>query len=152
MKALLHWLSLVLSAVEVQSAIETPANVVVEIPFTAVGKYADPFQEATVDVTFTDPSGKKARVPVFWAGKNSWKVRYASAATGTHSFRTECSNSADAGLHGITGTILVKPVVCARTASRRFHAPDARTSRWHSILLARRHVVDGPMSSAAFSG
>lgn len=87
----------------------TPANVAVERTFAAERSYADPFNEVTLDVIFTDPSGGKFRVPAFWAGGKLWKVRYASPLTGTHRFRTECSPAGDAGLQGVTGEVTVTP-------------------------------------------
>src|SRR5207244_1534174 len=58
---------------------------------------------------FIDPKGQELRVPAFWAGKNVWKVRYASPVVGTHSFQSECSEAGDKGLHGIRGKVEVKP-------------------------------------------
>ncbi|MBP9912855.1 MAG: DUF4038 domain-containing protein [Opitutaceae bacterium] len=81
----------------------TPANVPVEFSFTARGAYVDPFNQVVLDVLFTDPAGTVRRVPAFWAGGKTWKVRYASPLTGTHTFRSECSATTDAGLHGVTG-------------------------------------------------
>ena len=88
---------------------KTAANVMTEIVFTAAADYEDPFNEVTLDVVFTDPAGVARRVPAFWAGGKSWKVRYSSPAVGTHTFRTVSSDAADAGLHGVTGTVEVEP-------------------------------------------
>src|SRR5947207_1365144 len=41
----------------------TEANVMVEIALEAQGRHADPFNDLTVDVTFTAPGGKRFRVP-----------------------------------------------------------------------------------------
>ena len=87
----------------------TKANVPLELTFTAQRGYADPFNQVVLDVTFTDPDGKTFRVPAFWAGANRWKVRYASPLAGGHSYRTECSVATDAGLHGLSGAVTVKP-------------------------------------------
>ena len=87
----------------------TPANVPHEVTFTAQGGYADPFNQVVLDVIFTDPAGQAFRVPAFWAGANRWKVRYASPLTGEHAYRTKCNVATDAGLHGLTGRITVKP-------------------------------------------
>lgn len=81
----------------------------VELPLTASGTYADPFNEITLDVTFTDPAGRQFRVPAFWDGGNHWKVRYASPVVGTHHFHSEFPEAKDAGLHDLTGTVEVKP-------------------------------------------
>ena len=88
---------------------QTRANVMTELTFTAARDYADPFNEVTLDAVFTDPKGLKLRVPAFWAGGAVWKVRYASPVLGEHRFRTESSDAKDAGLHGVTGQVVVKP-------------------------------------------
>lgn len=85
------------------------ANVMAELTFTADGDYRDAFNEVLLDVVFTEPGGKELRVPGFWAGGKVWKARYASSNQGTHRFRTVCSVEKDAGLHGITGDLEVKP-------------------------------------------
>lgn len=85
----------------------TQANVPVEISFTAKRQYQDPFKEVRLDVLFTDPSGRVRRVPGFWAGGQTWKVRYASSLVGTHHWRSECSNGVDGGLHDRKGSVKI---------------------------------------------
>src|SRR5258708_3669185 len=87
----------------------TEANVMIELPFTAARTYSDPFNEVTLDVIFHDPNGHDLRVPAFWAGTNSWKVRYASPLVGTHRFRSQCSEARDGGLHEVPGSVEVNP-------------------------------------------
>ena len=86
----------------------TQANVMIETAFTSRTERHDPFNEVTLDVVFTEPGGVERRVPAFWAGGTTWKVRYASLLVGVHRFRTECSDPKDAGLHGVTGAVEVK--------------------------------------------
>lgn len=90
------------------TTLKTQANVMVELTFTATHSYPDPFNQVTLDAVFTDPKGRQLRVPGFWDGNDKWKVRYSSGITGTHKFRTECSEKGDDGLHGITGKVLVR--------------------------------------------
>jgi hypothetical protein len=85
----------------------TATNVVAELKFTATGRYADPFNEVTLDVAFTDPTDKTLVVPAFWAGGTTWNVRYASPVAGRHTFRTKCSRVDDAGLNGVVGEVVV---------------------------------------------
>lgn len=92
-----------------EKVLNTEANVMVELTLTASRNYPDPFNEVTLDVVFIDPKGRQLRVPAFWAGTNVWKVRYASPVVGTHRFRSECSETRDKGLHGITGKVEVEP-------------------------------------------
>ena len=49
------------------------------------------------------------RVPMFWTGDKQWRLRYVSPITGVHTFRTECSDAANATLHGAEGKIEVLP-------------------------------------------
>ena len=88
---------------------KTEANVMVELTFKGARSHADPFNDVDLDAVFTDPSGRELRVPGFWDGTNTWKIRYSSPLTGKHRFRTESSDSRDQGLHGVTGTVEVKP-------------------------------------------
>ena len=105
----LVWAGMVLAASGEEQVLRTEANVMVELTFRASQAYADPFNEVTLDVIVSDPRGRELRVPGFWAGADVWKARYASPLVGTHPFRSECSETQDKGLHGITGKIEVKP-------------------------------------------
>lgn len=87
----------------------TEANVVVELSFESTRRYADPFNDVSVDAIVIDPAGKELRVPAFWAGGSHWKVRYASPLAGRHRFSTVSSDTKNTGLHGVTGEIEVTP-------------------------------------------
>lgn len=87
----------------------TETNVPVEIVFTAQHVHPDPFQSVEMDVLFTDPRGQSLRVPAFWAGGSTWKVRYASPLRGTHRWRSVCYVIDDAGLNGVEGSVEVRP-------------------------------------------
>jgi len=102
---------------EKQMMIETKSNVPVEITFTAAASYTHPFHEIMLDVLFTDPEGVGRRVPAFWAGGDTWRVRYASPLPGTHTFHTECNVTADSGLHGAEGSPENHALTKARTRS-----------------------------------
>jgi hypothetical protein len=92
-----------------EQKLQTQANVMVEITFTATRTYSDPFNEVTLDIDFVEPNGQVVRVPAFWDGGNVWKARYSSPIPGLHHFRSECSDKRDKGLHGITGKVEVTP-------------------------------------------
>lgn len=87
----------------------TEANRLVEFTFESARPYQDPFNEITLDAVFTDPSGVRRRVPAFWAGGATWRVRYSSPIIGTHRFQTECSDTGNAGLHGVRGEVKITP-------------------------------------------
>jgi hypothetical protein len=88
--------------------VKTQTNVPVEITLKSPVDRTDPFHQVEVDGIFKSPSGKEFRVPAFWAGGRVWKLRYASAEQGIHTFRTQ-ANVADAGLNAVDGRIEVVP-------------------------------------------
>jgi hypothetical protein len=92
-------------------AVTVAANVPVEIAFSAEADHPDPFHGITLDVVFRTPAGRSLRVPAFWAGGRSWKVRYASGEVGIHCYRAECRPATIAGLHGAEGSVEVTPYV-----------------------------------------
>jgi hypothetical protein len=97
------------------------ANVIVEISFTAARTHTDPFNEVTLDVVFIDPHGRELRVPAFWDGGNTWKVRYASPLIGAHPFHSECSDKGDKGLNNIRGKVEIRPYTGTNASYR--HRP-----------------------------
>ena len=86
-------------------------NCATEWSYTSGQLYSDPFNEVELNVVFRTPSGTEHRMPAFWAGDSTWRVRYAAPTAGVYSFRTECNNTADADLHGRTGKLTVKSFV-----------------------------------------
>ena len=85
----------------------TEANRMVEFRFESAKVYPDPFNEVNVDAVFTDPAGTQRRVPAFWAGGQTWKVRYSSRIIGNHRFQTDCSDPTNASLHGVRGDVTI---------------------------------------------
>ena len=84
-------------------------NTPTEWHYTSGKTYADPFNDVQLDVLITSPDGREQRVPAFWAGDHTWRVRYSSPQVGTHHFRTECSDTSNTNLHGQEGTLEVTP-------------------------------------------
>lgn len=82
-------------------------NCITEWPFTSVKAYSDPFNQVALDVIFTDPDGEEHRVPTFWAGEQTWCVRYATSKMGAHRWRSVCSDESNADLHGREGALEV---------------------------------------------
>ncbi|MCP4643192.1 MAG: DUF4038 domain-containing protein [bacterium] len=87
----------------------TQTNAIAEIAFTSTAAYDDPYNETELDIILTSPRGTERRIPAFWAGDGTWRVRLSSPEEGAHTFRTECSNAGDAGLHDQHGTLEVAP-------------------------------------------
>ena len=88
---------------------QTKIALATELNFTSTRAYADPFNDATIDVVFTGAGGAEQRVPAFWAGGQTWRVRYASSVAGSYRYRTDCSDTSNTSLHGRTGAVEIKP-------------------------------------------
>ena len=84
-------------------------NVPTELTFEFTGSCQDIFNEIELDVVFESQDGVQWRVPAFWAGGGAFKARFAAPAPGRYTFRTECSNLADSGLHGKSGEFTAQP-------------------------------------------
>lgn len=84
-------------------------NHVAEIGLSTRKEYENPFDAVKVWGLFTDPKGATLRVPAFWSGGGSWRIRYSSALVGMHAYTTECSDSGNPDLHGVSGQIQVSP-------------------------------------------
>ena len=80
---------------------------IAEWSFRSAVEYANPWREVGLAFVFTTPAGLELRVPAFWAGGKRWRARYSSGELGEHRFRTECSDSRNAGLHGRIGAVRV---------------------------------------------
>ena len=89
--------------------VDSQANVPLELKFAAQKTSANPFNDISLDVVFTEPDGTTRRVPAFWAGGQEWRVRYASSQVGKHVWRSECSKHDDAGLHNVSGSVSISP-------------------------------------------
>jgi len=82
-----------------------------EASFESSANYANPPQEASLDVTFTSPQGEPAKVPGFWDGSKIWRVRFTPTHPGKWKFATTCSDAANQGLHGQSGEFTATPPV-----------------------------------------
>ena len=141
-----------------QDAIVAEANKVVELTFTAHREHPDPFRTVDLDVTFTTPSGRKVRVPAFWAGGKTWRVRYASPEIGVHTYdqrlHRPARRRAARGARTRGGSSLPgrQPALPAWPDPRRVRPAALRARRRHAVLLAGRHLVDGALRAAALAG
>jgi hypothetical protein len=95
-------------------------------------RYADPFGEVELDVVFTLPTGERHRVPAFWAGESTWRVRYAPPGAGHYTFRTVCSDTSNRDLHGQSGAL---------TASRYSGSNDLYKHGALRVSGDRRHFA-----------
>jgi len=115
--------ALLLAALPPASATATPveANQVAELALVSPTNYANPFMDAQLDAVVTQPDGTQLQVPGFWNGGADWRFRYASGKVGTHTWRTVCSDTNNAGLHGVTGSVAV--VASTSTNALFLHGP-----------------------------
>jgi hypothetical protein len=127
-----------LTAIHAAAPAKVEANQVKEISLVSSKPYANPFMEVELDAVVTRPDGKQLRVPAFWAGGNDWKFRYASELTGTHSWKTECKDAKNTGLHGISGIIEVIPSTSDNPLYKHGPVRVSRTSATSSTRMARR--------------
>jgi len=103
------------------------ARRVSEWSYTAGRAYADPFNDVELDVVFTDPQGKELAVPAFWAGEQTWRIRFSPASAGRYTYRTVASDKGE--LHGRHGVLEAAPyegdIALCKHGSIRV-APDQR--------------------------
>jgi len=83
-------------------------NCATEWSYSSGKRYDDPFNEVDLDVVFKTPSGEEHRIPAFWAGGGTWRVRYAPQVTGAHTFQTICSDQSNRDLHNVSGALNVQ--------------------------------------------
>ena len=79
---------------------------VFETSFESAKPYTNAFVDVEVDVVFKQGE-KQWKVPAFWAGGDTWKVRFAPPAQGKYTYRVECSDKDNAGLNGKEQTLSV---------------------------------------------
>jgi hypothetical protein len=97
-----------------------------ERAFDSAYGYPNPVQNVSLEATFKSPSGEVHKVQGFWDGDHTWRVRFAPNEVGRWAYSTVCSDPANSGLHGQSGTF----VVTAARGRNRFeqHGP-VRVSR-----------------------
>ena len=89
--------------------LEIMKNHVIELEYLSKCRtYPDPFDQVEFGAQITDPDGKEAYFPGFWAGGDRWKIRYSSDKTGVHKFRTICSDKENKDLSDKCGEIKIK--------------------------------------------
>lgn len=73
----------------------------IEIPLTSRFAYTDPYKSVHVDVELRRPDGHLVRVPCFWDGGQTWRLRFAPTQVGRWSWK---SISLDSELADQVGT------------------------------------------------
>ncbi len=80
-----------------------------EWSYTSTHPYADPFSEVELDAVLTHSDGTTYRVPAFWSGEQSWRVRFAPPRPGRYALRTHCSDPDNPALHDQVTTLVAAP-------------------------------------------
>jgi hypothetical protein len=81
-----------------------------EIDFQSASAYENPYTDVDFWVEFTHESGLRLVRPGFWNEGNHWKVRFASPMdAGEWQWKSFASDQNDAGLHGLSGTMVATP-------------------------------------------
>src|SRR5687767_14465516 len=80
-----------------ESTSQMPYRTVGEWQLSSARTYASPFADVRVDALFLSPSGAEARVPAFYDGNGTWRVRFNPGEIGAWSYRT-ISHPADPDL------------------------------------------------------
>jgi hypothetical protein len=79
---------------------------VFEETFTSTRSYANPPQEARLQVTFISPTGRTNEAHGFWDGGSRWGVRFSPDELGRWTYNTSCSDPRNSGLHQQSGNFL----------------------------------------------
>lgn len=88
---------------------ETEKWVACEIEFESSKEYDNPVYTVDTDVVFYNKtSGTALKIPAFWDGGTTWKVRFAPTEVGEWSFYTVCTDTANGGLHHRGGSVICK--------------------------------------------
>ncbi len=76
-----------------------------EVTFESSKYYADPFNDICVDLLLFG-NGRLYKIPAFWDGGNTWKVRFACPSAGTWHYKTVCTDTENSSLDGRTGKVI----------------------------------------------
>ena len=73
------------------------ARCVTQWSYTSEKVYADPFNDVELDVVFTDSQGHEQTAPAFWAGEQTWQIRFSPSTAGRYTYQTAASDGGDLG-------------------------------------------------------
>ncbi len=79
--------------------------VTTEISFESEKTYNDPFNDVDVDLLLFG-NGRLYKIPGFWDGGNTWKIRFVCPSAGIWYFRTVCTDKENASLNEKTGKVI----------------------------------------------
>jgi hypothetical protein len=74
-----------------------------ETKFVSSTAYDNPVQETALRIVFSSPEGNVQSVQGFWDGGKTWRVRFMPDSPGLWTWRTECTDADNDGLHNQSG-------------------------------------------------
>jgi hypothetical protein len=77
--------------------------------FSSTRVYATNAQAVKVVVKFTSAGGREMAIPAKYLGGHVWKVQFVPNEAGQWTWRSECSDPSNKGLHGVSGAFLCTP-------------------------------------------
>jgi hypothetical protein len=95
-----------------------------EISFKASNKYKNPYLDVDLWGEFKGPNGAFLKIPAFWDGGNTWKIRFAPTYEGIWKWSTIC-NTNDPGLSQKKGDI---------TAIKQFADSSLDNNTWRGFI------------------
>lgn len=138
---------------------------VAEVSFSSTKRYTDPFNDVELDAVVTGPDGTERRVPCYWAGGQTWRLRFGGFRPGQYKYRTAANDTGNSDLNGRTGVLEIPAYRGAnpllrhgpvRVASNRLHFEHADGTpffwlgdTWWMGLTKRMPWPDGFQSLAA---
>ena len=103
MKSIKHFFIFVLLAFSIsvfsQSNQNTQQWKVFETSFESSKSYSNPFMDVQVDVVL-EKEDREWKIPAFWDGESTWKVRFAPPETGSYTYRVVSSDQSNKSLKG----------------------------------------------------
>ena len=114
-----------------------------EATMVSSAKHANPYTDVVLEADLKTPDGKRIKVPGFWDGNGTWRIRFTPTRVGTWSWRTRCN---DAELHGQEGEI---ECVMETESRRGFFLVDASSAyRRHFIQSERSRILPAVIADA----
>ena len=77
-----------------------------DIILTSNKEYKNAYADVDIDAVFTHEDGTSIHLYGFWNGKNEWRVRFSPTKTGVWNYVISCSDTDNASLHNVKGSIL----------------------------------------------
>ncbi|MBR4051127.1 MAG: DUF4038 domain-containing protein [Clostridia bacterium] len=75
-----------------------------ELTFESEKTYADPFNDVDIEL-YLYSNGRLYKIPGFWDGGNTWKIRFVCPFEGVWYFKTVCTDEENTSMHAKTGKV-----------------------------------------------